>query len=317
MKSFCSLLVLFFPLCAPLFAKQITVSFEAKVDSLNDPKGIFTGRVGLGGVITGKFTYTTGAADENDWTQVGDYYFSSVPNGMSVNAGNILVSTKPAGDMLIEISDNGNDIDYFAVNSNENFTTHPSLEVSTIAFNLIDHSLKAISSDALPTALPSLSDYDESTVFFYDDSSQNVLNARITRIALGDSLFRPLINLLPASGEMMDTQLVEPVVKVDVGSFKDARIEAVRLDGKDVTASFLETSRSGLLAGDQTGKTWQFSGIYLKEGPHKLEVKVGFASGVSSWGSADWQVLHSDLKKVDSRFATRVNKDAGKVGGKP
>lgn len=285
---------------ASLRAAPVTVSFEAQVDSLRDPTGAFAGRLQAGSIITGKYTFDSAQADTNSFPEVGDYQFNAAPYGVAVNVANTLVTTTPGGFFLIEVINNYDPYgDAFLLRSYQNVTSDPAVTIEYVTWQLDDPTGTALASAALPPGPPPIAKFqqsyglDLSGPFGRDAFS---IRAHVTKAVLGDSLFLPLVTVLPRSGELVDTQSFEPVVKVGVARNQEVCIERVLLDGVELHGGYLSSAKTGVLTGAEAGRTWRFKSHQLKPGSHLFEVKVRFAGGKSSWGHAQWNVTDTDEK---------------------
>jgi hypothetical protein len=277
---------------SPLLAAPVTVSFEATVNYLEDDSGYLTEKLAVGSVITGKYTYDPDQADSNEWEVVGDYDYAAAPYGVSLNLANILVGTKPGGYFLIETVNDYPDYggDNFLFRSYENKSSDKELSVDHISWQLDDPTGTALSSDALPAGPPPIEDFE--SWFGLEVTNDGLhLQAEVTKVVVGDSLFRPIISILPASGQLLDTQSFEPVIKVDTPVSPDVSITKILLDGTDVTQHFLKKAKQGVINGDTPGMTWRFKDLKLTAGNHTVQTYFAFGDGNTSSATVKWEVL--------------------------
>ena len=82
-----------------------TVSFTATVATVDDPLGQVCFGIAPGDVITGTYTYDSKAKDTNSDPTVGDYWYYSAPDGITIRAGDgSETSSAPSGtQFLVEL----------------------------------------------------------------------------------------------------------------------------------------------------------------------------------------------------------------------
>lgn len=142
-------------------AYPITIDIEAVVRDISDAGGLFGGAIEAGSLITGSYTYESTTPDSNDFPGVSDYWHSASPYGITLNSGSHTFATDPASvQFLVEISNNhysGND--NYLLRSYKNLALPGGIEVDHISWQLDDPGMTALSSDALPSGAPILSDW--------------------------------------------------------------------------------------------------------------------------------------------------------------
>jgi hypothetical protein len=141
----------------------ICIEIQAEVAHVDDLHGLLGGAIYEGQTITGKYVYNLVTADSNTLPTVGDYWHSTIPYGIQVEAGGLVFETDPENtDFLVEIvNDHGSpDRDNHLLRSYNNLPLSDDITVEHIAWQLDDPTATAIESEALPTAPPVLSDWE-------------------------------------------------------------------------------------------------------------------------------------------------------------
>jgi hypothetical protein len=147
---------------SPAFAAaNVTVTFTAVVESVDDFGNVLGGSINPQDVITGTYTYKLSTRDGQPRTpKIGDYYHNTAPYGINVQAGGMTFKTDPANvNFLVEIVNDYNGYDNYLLRSYNNAPLSADTTVDHIAWQLDDPSQKALSSDKLPTRPPNLSDW--------------------------------------------------------------------------------------------------------------------------------------------------------------
>jgi N-acetylneuraminic acid mutarotase len=148
----------------PAQAAPITIQFSAEVAVVDDFSDLLGGAISVGNTITGEYTYESTTMDSNPLSAVGDYWHTTAPYGISVNAGGFVFSTDPANvGFLVEIVNDdlspGFATDQYLLRSYNNLPLSNGIPVGHIAWQLDDPTATALTSDALPTSLPVLTDW--------------------------------------------------------------------------------------------------------------------------------------------------------------
>lgn len=142
---------------------NITINITAQVAVVDDPDMVLGGAIGVGDTITGTYTYDSTNPDSNPLPTVGDYQHSSAPYGIRVNAGGFVFETDPSDvDFLVEIVNDHGDPprDGHQLRSYNNLPLSNGATVDHIAWQLDDPTATAVSSEALPTEPPVLTDWE-------------------------------------------------------------------------------------------------------------------------------------------------------------
>ena len=146
----------------------ITIKIEGKVYEVNDPNNLLGGAIKVNDIIKGKYTYDSNAIDTDPDPKLGIYWYYSSPCGMEVKIGGLVFKTDLTN-VRFGIGVQNNKIsppypgDAMEIGSGNNSNLSNGLTVDVIDWGLYDPSGTALSSDALPTTAPVLSDWNQST----------------------------------------------------------------------------------------------------------------------------------------------------------
>ncbi|MEO5916586.1 MAG: hypothetical protein ABIS50_20285 [Luteolibacter sp.] len=299
---------------AALEANTVTVSFEAKIEGgTQNPR--FAEQLKAGTLITGKYTFDPEVKDSHDAEEFGEYRFKVPKYGMIVNLANIPLEAAPAKGYYIATSNDYNASesspgwDDYVVGAEEILCPDPWLAANTMFIQGTDFTATALPSTALPPKFPDLKSFDWCILSIMGPVP---LQAKITKVAMDDSLFVPVVRILPAPGDFLQSQTIEPAIRIDGVKPADVTIEKIFLDEIDVTERYLQTSRSGTLKGDNPGAIWQLAPPKPSPGAHEFKVKIRFSNGNTSWAATNWNILPSTLQKSGERIATDLNPDANR-----
>jgi hypothetical protein len=140
------------------WAQDLTVQFSGtitEVDGLSFPDVV------AGTPFTGSYTINLSTPDTNSMEQVGDYYHTSAPYGVTVTIGNRTFRTDPSNvSFLFELVNNYHSLDGLVFHSYANLETDGAT-VDYISFQLDDPSQTALSSTALLTTAPDLTAWQQ------------------------------------------------------------------------------------------------------------------------------------------------------------
>ncbi len=152
----------------------ITIKIVAKVEEIHDPYNLLGGAIQVGDTITGKYTYESGQPDSDPDPTLGIYEYTSSTFGVEFKAGGLVFKTNP-GNVVFEISI-GNDhpywydiYDHYLIYSQNNLQLSNGMLVKNIYWSLSDSTCTALSSDALPTTAPILSDWESNLLYINGD----------------------------------------------------------------------------------------------------------------------------------------------------
>lgn len=153
--------------CLPARADLITIRIEATVNYVSDYCNLLEGKVSVGSIITGTYTYDTSTPDTNPSSQVSEYWYYSSPCGINWNVGGIIFNTDPTNTkFVVGIANDYIDHpgDGYWISSSNNSSLDNGVQVDSIAWQLDNYSGTALSSTALPITAPILSDWDNNII---------------------------------------------------------------------------------------------------------------------------------------------------------
>ena len=147
-------------------ATLITIEIEAVVDSVDDQGNYLEGKINVGDIITGTYTYESTTPDSQPSSNRGDYWHYDPPAGISLTVGGFNFTTDPCNiSFLVGISnDNPSGDDVYWIESYNNLSLSNGTPVDYIFWSLKDHTATALSSDALPTTPPVWNDWQENVL---------------------------------------------------------------------------------------------------------------------------------------------------------
>jgi hypothetical protein len=144
----------------PTEAALVTIEIEAVVDSVDDPFGYLEGKIIVGDIITGSYTYDLSTPDTNPSLYVGDYEHHAPPCGIFLTVSGFEFRTDPTNvDFLVEVVNNNAGIDGYLLISDNNLPLPNGTLVGGISWTLIDYTKSAFSSTDLLTKAPVLDDW--------------------------------------------------------------------------------------------------------------------------------------------------------------
>jgi len=168
-------------------AALITIAIEATVDYVRDEYNTLEGRISVGDVITGTYTYESTTVDTNPSSDVGDYEHYSAPCGIRLTVGGFVFQTDP--DSIWFVVEIANDHPWFEpdinrdnylVGSYNNLPLSNGTPVSSIYWQLDDPAGNALSSTDLPTTAPVLSDWQSEIGLQLDVGRYDGITAHVT-----------------------------------------------------------------------------------------------------------------------------------------
>ncbi|HEX3037283.1 MAG TPA: PxKF domain-containing protein [Thermodesulfobacteriota bacterium] len=186
-------------------AESISIPITAQVTDIYDPGGFLGGAINVGDVITGTYVYESTTPDTNTSPTVGDYWHTTAPFGITLNAGGLVFRTDPNNVyFLVEI------LNDFGIPARDNYLLRsynntfdisvPSATQNLIGWQLDDPTYTALSSGALPTMPPVLADWQSLSGLTI--SSQNyyfeqfLIRAHVTSAGFSfTGFFQPVDNL--------------------------------------------------------------------------------------------------------------------------
>ena len=149
-------------------AEIITIGIEARVDNVEDYDNLLEGKVTVGSLITGTYTYDTSTLDTNPASDIGDYFHYNVPCGIVLNLEDFVFTTDFNNvKFLVEIANVSSGFsDTYLIRSYNNLPLDNGVQVDDISWQLEDNTGTALSNTELPITAPVLSDwqYDNNLV---------------------------------------------------------------------------------------------------------------------------------------------------------
>ena len=152
----------------------ITVEFTAEVTDVREgTRGFpvdtpfFEGKVDIGDIITGTYTYDSSIPDSYPELWLGVYEYNTSPYGISLTIGEFTFETDPENvDFTIKVFNNPPTVDssdQYLVTSENNLPLPNGVLVRQIFLNL-GSDWRPLSSDALPATAPALDDWPYAVV---------------------------------------------------------------------------------------------------------------------------------------------------------
>jgi len=142
---------------------QVRIVIRATVSLVDDADNLLNNTVAPGDIITGIYTYDSFAVDSNPLPEVGDYRYTTAPNGIRLSVNGLNFGTDPSNvDFLLEVTNNYENLDnYHLISYNNLFAVSATgmLVLNTIDWQLDDPTQAALSSAELPRNPPVLSDW--------------------------------------------------------------------------------------------------------------------------------------------------------------
>ena len=189
----------------------INIKIDAQVVYILDPSNLLGGAIQVNDTITGKYNYDSGTPDSEPDPSMGRYEYNTSTFGIKLEAGGFIFETDPSNvDFRISIIDNLSYLnwDMYSVISSNNSQLSNGVLVDGIEWALINSTGNAISSDALPTTAPVLSEWDQNLFYIYGSSPSNpydiyLIGANVTMVTKSRSKTRdvhftthPILNWL-------------------------------------------------------------------------------------------------------------------------
>ncbi len=138
--------------------QDITIELTAEVTGVYDVYNLFYGRVNVGDILTGTYTYNLLTQDSDSDSTVGTYKHSSSPYGILLTVGGFVFQTDPDRvDFLINVRNSYPDS--YSLISYNNLPLNDVVAVQQISWQLRDLNGNALDSDALPSTAPALGDW--------------------------------------------------------------------------------------------------------------------------------------------------------------
>jgi hypothetical protein len=165
---------------------QVRIVIRATVSLVDDPDNLLNNTVAPGDIITGIYIYDSFAVDSNPLPEVGDYRYTTAPNGIRLSVNGLNFGTDPADvDFLLEVVNNYQNLDNYVLHSYNNlFAVSATGEfvTNTISWQLDDPTQMALSTTELPRKPPVLSNWQSIFGLTIDSSGDNhfLIRANVT-----------------------------------------------------------------------------------------------------------------------------------------
>jgi hypothetical protein len=142
---------------------RIKIEISATVSLVDDPDNLLNNAVAPGDIISGIYSYDSFAVDSNPLPEVGDYRYTTAPNGIRLNVNGLNFGTDPTDvDFLLEVVNNYENSDnYHIISYNNLFAVSATgmFVMNIIDWQLDDPTQTALSSTDLPRRPPVLADW--------------------------------------------------------------------------------------------------------------------------------------------------------------
>jgi hypothetical protein len=170
---------------------NIAIKIVGKITKVNDPDNLLGGAILVGDRITGKYNYDSATPDSYPDPKIGAYEYTTSTYGIELKAGGFVFKTDPNDvEYSIHICDGHYYCEYedeYRIYSDSNLQLSNEIDVDRIIWFLTDSTGNALSSDALPTIAPVLSDWDENSLAIMGYHPLLVIRATITRATISRS----------------------------------------------------------------------------------------------------------------------------------
>jgi hypothetical protein len=176
----------------------IAINFVIEVTDVDDQFNLLNGAIQVGDKIRGKYNYDTGTPDSNPSPQIGEYEHTSSTFGIKLEAGGLVFKTNPNDvEFSIAVYDNYPHGDSYGVLSKKNLQLSNGIQVRYIIMRLEDPTGFALSSDALPTTVPVISDWTNNnfTIDGFNPSDPGkyfLIEAKVIRASLSRNKTRDI-----------------------------------------------------------------------------------------------------------------------------
>ena len=141
-------------------AEIVRIGLTAEVTSVEDSHGLLEGRINVGDVVTGCYTYESETPDIYPAeTRHGQYEFSGASCGVRLNTGGLIFQTDPASMIFYILLGNDLGADLYYLYTSSPVAIGNGADTFSVMWRLLDFSCTALSSDALPTTPPVLEDW--------------------------------------------------------------------------------------------------------------------------------------------------------------
>jgi hypothetical protein len=146
-------------------AKLVPIALTGEITGVVDRFNFLEGRISVGDLITGVYIYDSSTPDSSPPKYEGLYKHNTAPCGVILTVGGYVFMTDPSNvDFIVRIVDDfpslgGRPVDGYGFVSINNLPLPNGALVERISLSFSDGSGKVLSSDALPTTAPILTDW--------------------------------------------------------------------------------------------------------------------------------------------------------------
>ena len=188
-------------------AELITIAITATVDAMHDDGNYLEGKVHVGDSITGTYTYESTTPDSSpDDPTVGNYWHYSPPCGVSLTVGGFDFRTDLSNvNFLVGVGNDGGggENDGYWICSYNNLPLSNGTYVDCISWDLQDRTNTALSSDALPTTAPILSQWQTNFLTFGGGAGKSNSFAIASHVTSAELIPEPATFLLLGLGGIL------------------------------------------------------------------------------------------------------------------
>lgn len=144
-------------------AEEVAVALSGQLTAVDDRGDLLAGNAIVGQTFSGEYVFDSAAVDTNPDPTIGDYRFTTWPYGIAFSVGTLDFQSNPdSTNLLIQmVNDFASTLDGFIVRSLNNLTLPNGLVIENITWQLDDTTMTAIDSDALLSAAPVLTDWQQ------------------------------------------------------------------------------------------------------------------------------------------------------------
>jgi len=174
---------------SPAAAQDVTVSFKGTLTYVdNSPFA----DVAVGTPFTGSYTFSLSTLDSNAMEQVGDYFHTTSPYGVTVTIGTHTFRTDPSNvNFILELVNNYEASDNYVFHSYSNLETD-GVPIEIISWQLDDPTSTLLASPALTATAPDVTRWQQ--IFGLDISGRNgwfsfLLRGTVSDVQLGTGPF--------------------------------------------------------------------------------------------------------------------------------
>jgi hypothetical protein len=142
---------------------NVTILITATVTDVDDLGNLLGGQIKVGDTITGSYTYDLDTPDGDPSPSIGDYWHFVPPAGVLLVVNGIEFRSDPVNTVFqVQLQDNSNGADTYAMDSWLNLPLQSLVMVDRISWQLNDPTMTALSNDDLLATAPDLTKWQSS-----------------------------------------------------------------------------------------------------------------------------------------------------------